>query len=295
MEMFDKKSNKERIGHLRKSETLMHLKEVESYLYSALKKSRTKVVLSYDVIANEIPYFKTLNYTEWAHCVTVHPLQQELRMRQMMDAYSDNAEIIVDYVEYFKNKVLGGTSNKYDHIKPESEDKEYRKNLVVLVGSNKLKERICLNKLKWVKNHYDGEVFCKPHPITTHQVVGELKDLFGSDTMLDRDADMYSYLKNADTIFTSHMTESATYAVCLDKNIEPIDVYNKVEQGSFYHINKFLFTVPNPKEWLNRTLNSPKSGIFNPEVDKNWEEKVDQYLEYILEVRESYKNKYIAK
>lgn len=292
--MFDKKSNEERLGPLKKSPTLDHLKEVEKYLFKVLK--NYKFTASYDVIANEVPFFKTLNYTEWAHCITIHPLQQELRMKQMMDAYNDNAPITVDYVEYLRNKILNGTSNKYSHINSDiNADKEYRKNLVVLVGSNKLKERICLNKLKWINNTCKNTVFFKPHPITKYQLVGELKDLFGSTNVLDRDYDMYAYLLKADTIYTSHMSESAAYAVCLDKVIEPIDVYNRVEQGSFYHINKFLFTEDNPKEWLNRTLNSHKSGIINPEIDPNWKEKVDSYLEYINSVREKFKFKYIAK
>lgn len=294
--MFDEKSNKERIGYLKKSASLSHLKEAEAYLFTALRKLRTNVEISYDVIANEIPYFKTFNYTEWAHSLIVHPLQQELRMRQMQDAYDDNAEVKIDYVEYFKNRVLSGHSNKYQHIESNIGDttKPYKKYLVVLVGSNKLKDRICLNKLKWIKKQYDDQVLFKPHPITTHQVVGELKDLFGSATILDRDEDMYAYLVNAEVVFTSHMSESATYAVCLGKQIEPIDIYNKVEQGSFYHINKFLFTAEDPKYWLNRTLNSPKCGIVNPEIDPNWKEKIDQYLYYILKVRESYRNKYIV-
>lgn len=296
MEMFDKRSNKERIGHLNKSETLYHLKEAEEFLFRTLKRFGNKVAISYDVIANEIPYFKTLNYTEWAHCLMVHPLQQELRLKQVTDAYNDNAEIKTDFIEYFRNKVLNGTNNKYDHIPKELDpDTVYRKNLVVLVGSNKLKERVCLNKLKWIKTNYDGEVFFKPHPITTHQFVGELKDLFGSDTVLDRDSNMYAYMLRADTVFTTHMTESATYAICLDKTIEPIDVYHKAEQGSFYHINKFLFTESEPKVWLNRVLNSHKCGVFNPEIELHWKDKLESYIEYILQTRDSFKNKYITK
>lgn len=291
--MFNKKSNEERIGELQKSQSLQHLVQAEQYLHRTMRNHSIK--LSYDVIANEIPYFDTLNYTEFAHCLILHPLQQELRIKQMVDAYNDNSDVVVDYVEYFKNKVLEGTSNKYSHIQSEIDaNKEYRKTLVVLVGSNKLKERICLNKLKWIKENYGNTVFFKPHPITKHQLVGELKDLFGKENVLDRDTDLYSYLVKADIIFTSHMSESATYAVCLDKIIEPIDVYNKVEQGSFYHINKFLFMEPDPKLWINKTFNSYKSGIINPEIDPNWKEKIDNYLQYISIERNKYKNKYIV-
>lgn len=288
--MFNKTVQKERIGDIDKSATLFHLKEVEKYFLQATKKY--KIEIAYDVVANEIPYFKTLNYTEWGHCFITHPLQQEFRVQQMRDAYNDNAEVVVNYVEYFKNKVLDGKSNKYSHI-DKTAPVEYRDNLVVLVGSDKLKERICLNKLKKIANEFEDEVFFKPHPFTKYQIVGELMDELGKDRVLDRDADMYQYMLKAETVFTSHLSESAVYAVCLDKQIEPIDVYHKTEQGSFYHINKFLFTEDDPKAWINRTFNSAKCGIINPSIDSKWKIKIDEYLDYIMSARDRYKNKYI--
>lgn len=294
MEMFNKKATKERIGDIQKSITLDHLREVEKYFLNAIR--HYKIKTSYDVIANELPYFQTINYTEWGHTFIMHPLQQELRMKQMVDAYRDQAEVRVNYVDFFKNKINDGQSNKYAHIKSEinNEDgKIFKPVLVVLVGSNKLKERICLNKLRWIKDFHEEDVFFKPHPLTTYQLIGELKDMFGNQTVLDRDADMYSYLIKADTIYTSHMSESAVYAISLGKTIEPIDVYNKVEQGSFYHINKFLFSEENPQKWLNTTLNSHKSGIINPLIDTEWKSKIDKYLEYLMAERDKYKNKYI--
>lgn len=291
MNIFDKQSVKERIGDIKKSPTLGHLKEVEKYFLGQVK--RHKIEVSYDVIANELPYFKTLNYTEWAHCFMMHPLQQELRIQQIVDAYNDTESTsTLDFVQYFRDRLQSRASNKYTHIDTETKLPP-KENLVVLVGSNKLKERICLNKLRWIKDIYEDEVYFKPHPLTTYQLVGELKDLFGNDTVLDRDLDVYQLLLGAKTVFTSHMSESAVYAVCSDKAVEPIDTYNKVEQGSFYHINKFLFSEPNPKEWLNKVLNSPKSGIINPEVASDWKVRVDGYLDYIMKERAKHKNKYV--
>lgn len=293
MDMFDKASIKERVGGtIVKSSTLDHLRPVEKYFLSVLPKYKIKA--SYDVIANEIPYFQTMNYTEWAHSFIMHPLQQNARVKQMSDAYNDAAPIKCDYIQYFKDRLIKGQTNKYTHIKPDMVTVP-RTNLVVLVGSNKLKERICLNKLRWVKNLHKDDVFFKPHPLTTHQLIGELKDLFGAGTILDRDADMYRFLVEADVIYTSHMSESAMYATALGKQIEPIDVFNKVEQGSFYHINKYLFTEANPQEWANQTFNSPKSGIINPELDENWQQKIREYLDYISAERDKFKNKYVAK
>lgn len=292
MDMFDKASIKERVGGtIQKSATLDHLRQVEKYFLSVLPKYKIKA--SYDVIANEVPYFNTMNYTEWAHSFIMHPLQQNARVKQMSDAYADAAPIKNDYIAYFKDRLLRGQTNKYTHIKPDSTPT--KPNLVVLVGSNKLKERICLNKLKWVKKLHGDDVYFKPHPLTSHQLIGELKDLFGAATILEREADMYRFLIDANIVYTSHMSESAMYAVSLGKQIEPIDVFNKVEQGSFYHINKYLFTEDNPAEWANQAFNSPKSGVINPEVDEDWQLKIREYLEYIASERDKFKNKYISK
>ena len=292
MDMFNKASIKERIGNIEKSSSLWHLKEVEKYFLDTVKKY--KIEASYDVIANELPYFKTLNYTEWAHCFIMHPLNQDLRIKQMMDAYKDNTPQKLDYISWFKERLQNGVTNKYTHIEAHDDrDPQPKENLVVLVGSNKLKERICLNKLKWIRATYEDDVLFKPHPFTTYQLVGELKDLFGNQTLLDRDTDMYYYLSGAKRVFTSHMSESAMYAVALGKEIDPIDVYHKAEQGSFYHINKFLFTEEDPQGWANRTFNSPKSGVINPILDEHWKYRIDQYLDYIYAERLKYKNKYV--
>lgn len=291
MNILNKASIRERIGDIQKTQTLSPLEEVEAYFLNSVK--RYKIEVSYDVIANEVPYFKTLNYTEWAHSFIMHPLQQEIRMQQMRDAYNDDASVLVDYVSHFKERALSKQSNKYAHIDTKTVVPP-RKNLVVLVGSNKLKERICLNKLNWIRANCGTDLYYKPHPFTTYQLVGELRDLFGKEVVLDRDIDVYNLLVNAETVYTSHMSETAIYAVCLGKRIEPIDAYNRVEQGSFYHINKFLFMEPDPQYWVNRTFNSEKSGIINPIIDSNWKHKVDGYLDYLMKLRDTYKNKYIA-
>jgi hypothetical protein len=288
--MFNRKEKEDRIGRdLTKSSHLNSLKEVERYFLKQMKKYGTES--DYDVVANEITYFKTLGYTEYATCFIINPLSQQIRIKQMQDAYLDDNES-EDWAAYFAETVRNKQSNKYEGQKNKSKY-ETRYNLVVLAGSNKLKEAICLNKLKWIKDEYGDDVYFKAHPLTTHQLIGELKDLFDEDTLLPRNADLYHFLLEADTVFTSCISESAVYAVALGKDIEPIDVYNKEEQGSFFHINKYLFTEKDPISWVNKTFSSYKSGIINPAVDKDWKDKIDKYLEYIHKVRSDNKYKYV--
>lgn len=288
MEMFNQASIKERIGDMRKSTTLNHLKDCEKHFLKLAR--RYKIETAYDVVANEMPYFKTIQYTEWAHCFSMNPLQQRLRCKQIEDAHSDDSEIKYDFMNYFKEKVTGGTSNKYDHIK--DHDIEAKGHIIVPVGSNKIKETICANKLCFLRDKYEGDIWFKPHPLTTHAIVGELRDMLG-DIVLDRDIDLYRLLQGCDVAHVSHMTESAVYAVALGKEIDPIDVYNKVEQASFYHLNKNLFNNPDPAKWMQKALNSAKSGIVNPEVQEDWDIQMSEFFEYIFDERERFKFDYV--
>lgn len=292
MEMFNPAVAKDRIGPLKKSSALDPLRDVERYFLKQAKQYR--IDTSYDVLAQEIPYFHTLAYTEYATCFMVHPLNLDIRLTQIMEASQDTTCEVLDYAEYFKNNILNKQANKYQDRETEFDRFREVDNLVVLPGSNKLKSNTCLNKLIHIKKLHGDNVYFKPHPITTHTFIGELKDKFGEEMILPRDIDMYHFLLQADTVYTSHISESAIYAAALGKDIEPIDVYNGVERGSFYHINKFLFeNRENPLPWINRTLSSYKSGIICPQLDENWQEKLDKYLEYIFEKRAMYKDWFI--
>ena len=291
--MFNKHTLKERIGPLKKAVNLKaELEPVEAYFLEKAKQYEWET--SYDVIAQEMPYFKTMGYTEYATCFIFQPLNTQMRSQQMRDAYQDQDVEVKDYAAYFRENINTKRSNKYQDRKNPTDRYEVRENLVVLPGSNKLKDRTCLNKLNKIIQDHKGEVWLKPHPITTHQVIGELKDIFGEQHILDRDLDIYHYLKFATKIYTTHISESAMYAVALGKQVEPIDVLNNIEMGSFYNINRFLFEhQENGKEWINKTLSSPKSGFICPALDTEWTTKVDQYCDYIQAKREACKNWFI--
>ena len=292
MEMFNENVAKQRIGPLKKSKALDPLRDVERYFLRQVKKYNIET--SYDVLAQEIPYFRTFAYTEYATCFMVHPLNLDLRLNQIVDAYNDDTSEVLDFALYFESNIKNNLSNKYQDRKTDFDRYKEVDNLVVLPGSNKLKSNTCLNKLLHIKRTHGDNVYFKPHPITTHTFIGEIKDQFGEDLILPRDIDMYHFMQKADKVYTTHISESAMYAACLGKEIEPIDVYNNVERGSFYHVNKFLFEHrEDPKPWINKTLSSYKSGIFCPQIEDNWKEKMDKYLEYMTAKRETYKDWFI--
>ena len=79
--------------------------------------------------------------------------------------------------------------------------------------------------------------------------------------------------------------------------LKPKDVWNMIDRGSFYCFNRNLFRIQAeggvPDEWINKVFSSPRSGVINPLMNKNWKDSVDEYLEYIHKERKKYKNWYI--
>ena len=295
--MFNKKANAKRIGPLKKSNTLNHLKPVELKMEKLMKKyaKSNGVEFCYDVSAREIPYFRTFCYTEYAHSLIIHPLNIDMKEEQVRIA-KEGQTIFDDWCNYLQQKVLNDKSNKYQDRETGGE-LQRRGVLVVLPGSNRLKDRTCLNKLMYIRKKHDGAVWFKPHPITTHQIIGELKDMMGEEVILPRNVNVYDFLVKADKIYTTYMSETALYAAALGKFIEPIDTYQSHRLGSFHHYSKFLFeNVVNKKSqehWINYTFSNYRSGIFNPEIDRDWEQKLENYFKYIIEEREKYRTWYI--
>ena len=293
MEMFNKKELDKRIGPLRKNDSLYQLEQVEGYV---IRKCQEKgIETSYDVMAEEMPYFKTIGYTEYAGNFYLQPLNFKMRNEQMSDAWHHDTKDVADYASWLVKNVVDKNSNKYKHRTEEIDKYPAKDYLVVLPGSNKLRENVCLNKLKHIVNKHGNNVLFKPHPITTHQIIGELKDFFGEENILPKNIDMYYYMQKAKGVYSTQISESALYAAVLGKKIEPVDVWNNIQRGSFYCVNSYIyFNQDNIKEYVNRTFSSYKSGIINPELDKDWKKKVDDYIEYICEKREKYKDWYIA-
>ena len=293
MGMFNKKELDKRMGTLRKNDSLYQREQVEGYV---IRKCQEKgIETSYDVMAEEMPYFKTIGYTEYAGNFYLQPLNFKMRNEQMSDAWHHNTKDVADYASWLVKNVVDKNSNKYKHRTEEIDKYPAKDYLVVLPGSNKLRENVCLNKLKHIVNKHGNNVLFKPHPITTHQIIGELKDFFGEENILPKNVDMYYYMQKAKGVYSTQISESALYAAVLGKKIEPVDVWNNIQRGSFYCVNSYIyFNQDNIKEYVNRTFSSYKSGIINPKLDKDWKKKVDDYIEYICEKREKYKDWYIA-
>lgn len=290
--LVDKELHQQCLGDLKLSDHIYSLVEVEQYIIKEC--TRRKVFWSYDVTADEPHPFYTINYSTFAGMIKMTPLQPDFALQQMYIA-SRNNNVNADYVQYLRDRVLEGKANKYNrNTQPVKDSLEA---IVVLPGDNKIKTHVCRRKLKRILERHQDRVILKPHPLTTPKIVNELKELIGASDhhFAPIESDLYEILPTADTVYTSHLSESAIYATVLGKYISPIDQFQTTRQpGSFRHINQILFNEPNAIDLINPMFSSPISGIICPSIESDWRTKVDQYLDYMLDIREYTKDFYVT-
>lgn len=289
--MFDSDTHDEHVGNDKPlTERLNCLKEVEKYFIDRCVEK--KIFWSFDCTGEESHNFKTLNYSSYAGLFIMHPLHAETSMLQMHEALFDN-ENKLNFSEFIIKNYNENNANKYNYQR-----EQFNKNidaLVVLPGENKIRTNICLNKLKWIIAKHGKKVVIKPHPLTRPQTIDELcKQLnINGDYFAPINSDLYFLHKKASVVYTTHISETALYSVLLNKAISPIDAIQARIPGSFTHINHYFFTNQNAKMMIDKMFSSYKSGVVHPEIDKNWKEKIDKYIQYISNVRERQKYFYI--
>lgn len=273
--------------------SILSLTEVEQVFEDMMLAKMPEVEISHDCVANENPNYKTLNFTTYAGCFIMHPLNHHLAQQQVVDALGEPNQKVADrFKDYFVDKVNNTNANKYIQVK--DKPTEYVDELIVLPGSDKLKKYVCMLKLKALREQVTS-LGIKPHPLTNKGDYREQCMFFPDHVNYKGSTDLYDVLKNANTIHTSHLSESALYAAVLHKNIGNIDNYWKRPECSFWHLNSLIFGRPKETADVNilRAISNYKSGVIQPLVDNNWVDKLEKYLDYIKEVKELYVGRYV--
>lgn len=285
--MFDPKHIQKHIGtDLVYNDNLNLLIPVEIYFKELC--TNEGIECSHDCTAYENPYFKTLNYSSFCGMFIMHPLQFELSWFQTYDAKNDNKKSI-GHLDWIKDKITRKNISKYTNKKEESINLDLikqAKSLIVLPGGNKFEFQINKNKLARLCRNYGKNLLIKPHPISEDKFIDTLKMYGIKSILVNKNVDLYLLMNSVDKVYTTHISETALTAQVLGKKIEPIDKADKRLFGSFSHINHFLFTEEYPLSVIDSIFASPKSGIIQPEIDKDWKNKMEQYFEYILKKRD---------
>jgi len=242
---------------------------------------------AYDVGADENTYFDTINYTTYAGLFIMHPLTKSTQIFQMWDAKSDQLPS-EGHVEWIAENIKNDHVSKYTLPgNREMEVGEFHEfdTVAILPGSNKFEQHVSFKKFKHIIKKHGVKIVLKPHPITNKEILGEIFDNKGHAQIAGRHDNMYSLIDRAKTVYTTHISETALTALLMGKEISPLEPFGARLVGSFCHINLFCFSDPDPINTIKSIFASHKSGVLHPEIDSDWKCKMEQYFEYILNIR----------
>ena len=291
--MFDKAATQKHIGtDVKFRDRLKSLQPLEDYVRKKCKDA--KIDYSYDCTADENTYFKTINYTTYAGLFIMHPLSFGQQLFQMYDAKADCLPS-AGHVEWIEQNLKAGKGGKYvkgDGQEIDGNDFDNYTDIAVLAGSNKFYQHVSRAKFQMLTKRLGSKLLLKPHPITNPDIIGEIFDHKGQAQMAGRHDDLYTLLAKADTVHTTHISETALTALLLGKKITPLEPFGQRLVGSFSHINHFCFSEADPIETVKSIFASPKSGVVHPDIDKDWKGKIDAYFDYILGQRRIQKGYY---
>ena len=139
---------------------------------------------------------------------------------------------------------------------------------------------------KLVDEAYKQGAYIKPHPLTRPDEINMLKEKYG-DRIIGRNVSGSDLLLMTDKVFVPSSSELGIFATLLDKEVNIIS--NNVPRGAYIHVIEMITESKNPKEDLNKLLNSNKSGIFF--VDDYKEEHMNEFLDSFEEQSLEYKIK----
>ena len=289
--MFDGSHNTTHIpDEIRVRERLQALHEVETYLTKKCKQKNIEV--SRDCSANEKLNWDTINYTSYCGLLYISTLCRTSTLCQFYDAAADNLDSI-GHIDFIRKNITNKLGSKYV-VNTNSDNKEFKlyegnkfKAVCVLPGHNKF-YTLSNRKLKTIQKHWGKDLLFKLHPITCKKVLKKIGFFKGinESQLADTDVDLYDLIYQAEHVYSTHVSETALTSLILGKTIEPIDDFDKRMNSSFSALNHFCYNYSDAVYKLDKIFASFKSGIIHPEVDKNWKDKIDQYLEYVLEKRE---------
>lgn len=287
-------------NHIKMRSRLKKLHEAEKYLIKRC--DELEISLSFDCAADERLNWNTLNYTNYCGMIYISTLCTDLNLYKLYDALIDNMEPI-GHIDFIRNNIKNKVGNKYV-MNTDSSDNEFEssdiqsKVICILPGHNKF-PTICRTKIKTIAKHYKKDLLFKLHPICENDIlekIGFFDTVYGSGCKVaDQLSNMYELIENAEYVYSTHASETPLTSLILGKRIEPIDNYDKRKNHGFSALNHFCYTYQydNAVERLGKIFASHKSGIIHPDIDKDWKNKIDMYLEYILNQRESQNGFYV--
>jgi|LWDU01.1.fsa_nt_gi hypothetical protein len=277
------------------------IQELEAFLIEECEKF--DIELSHDTMAAEALNFKSLSYSFFAGSIFITPQSDYAWASYMIDAITNISEedkvsedldlppwdILEDINDSAVDSLTSvGNANNYTNYFNNPSDK-YKsishkkipdiKDLVILPGSNILKQLVDRNKL--LDLAHDG-AYAKLHPVTLDEDIELIKDIFGN-RVFGPEYGLYELFNKAQTIHTTFTSESVVYSAFNRKELHSIAEDNTHVPSSYKGLNNHIFwinDIDKAEEFIQTFFKSEICCLFRPE-DRNVKEKIRRYVDYI--------------
>lgn len=183
-----------------------------------------------------------------------------------------NSDIKID--EKRVAKVMDNLQNKY-YLQP---SKNFYDKVIFLPGSNLLCKPDCIDIRRVDKLVKEGYII-KPHPITAHIFIAELRARYGYDKVLGKKEGGHELLLNASKIATAQNSEMGIVALLLGKDIEMVSFPVKKREKRLLTYESFYDALArtDAKKTILKLFSAKNSGIiFN--FDEDADERLERYL-----------------
>ena len=190
-----------------------------------------------------------------------------------------NSDIEID--EERIEKIKGNLQNKYSL----QWNTEFHEKVIFLPGSNLLSKGtvIDMNRVRaLVKEGYK----IKPHPITAHIFMAELRMAFGAENVLGKKEGGFELLMNCKEVATAQNSEMGLIALLLRKPIKLVSYPVEDREKNLLTYESFYESLAgtNAKDTILKLFSSKRSGIiFN--FDEDAKERLENYLNNFWEFK----------
>jgi len=269
--MGDAVTTVQKIGLMHRSKELRKLYEIRDFIESSIETDE----LLYDVYYDGKPELKSISYTEFlTSSLFVTACCDDLRFKAAKDAANDHKSVTRDRCQELKDS--GKSRDKY-RLRKALGISEYDA-VIMTTGSNIFDQVMDLEKMDRVMEK--GRVIIKPHPLLNNHYLEPLIKRYGKNKVADPKSSGYQLLQASETVYTTHASEMAMYAIINNKKLRSIAKWDAPKRPIYSGMFEQIIGASDPYETLNRILNSPKSGVLFLD---DYQQKLPAWMEYITE------------
>ena len=176
---------------------------------------------------------------------------------------------------------MDNLQNKY-YLQP---SKNFYDKVIFLPGSNLLCKPDCIDIKRVDKLVKEGYII-KPHPITAHIFIAELRARYGYDKVLGKKEGGHELLLNASKIATAQNSEMGLMALLMGKPIQMVSFPVKEREKALLTYESLYEGLAGTQatETILKVFSAKNSGmIFN--FDNDAEDRMERYLQNFWEYK----------